>query len=793
MPQEDNRTHFQTLIDEVRNTRESIDMVWDSLHDIGDKIVSSLSSLTAVVQHQHSFAAPLEPTPPAMAAQAPQTSVGNIDLKSIFSSGPGADIASFMNTRKFTQLQGELLKSIKTSLSSAKFEFDSINVADIIGEKDKASALPFSRFNRIRSELLKSIESAIPEKIELGDSPSVGDILGETKEQGMFFKLRLEKLRHDLLGLISKAAKEGVATKDDLDKSFSTEESTLDSPQSSSSLETIVEEGFETSNTWLEKIASFLQGDELSDREEAKKKRMKYERLFGDKKGVTAPSEDKGFIEKVGGGFGKGIAGLFTGISVGLLKLSFPKLLIGVGVLAALGGVLALHAFAFKQFADDINWKNVFIGIGAITALGIAAAALGFVSKFMLLGALGIGALGLALLPFAAALRIAGPELHHFTKMFDTSMETLVDIIRIVVPEIREIVSVIINAIVSLVDTIARVITSTLSTIEGIISSIGESISKTVKYIFGGVSDVITSIGEAISGTIDSVFGGISSVVDAVSNAITRIIENIIRLGDLDANEVKEVAASISSLGLAVAGFGAGTGLGSLLSFFAKDPVEKFERFAEAGPGLSLTSSAIQSLGDAIASFDSTAVEVMGSSLSSLAHSLESFARSGWRGRNNPLEPLNEIAELLPKLNFGQVNFSFGDSLQNFLTLLDRKNAISVLADNIHLVAGALSAVSQALSLIDHSHVRILLSPEQSTVELTPITRAIAAEDLLQQIMLNTELREMSESDRMSGSMASVISNQNVGPTNRSVSNISYNVANHIDDTLQNIVYINRF
>ena len=119
-------------------------------------------------------------------------------------------------------------------------------------------------------------------------------------------------------------------------------------------------------------------------------------------------------IGDAGKGIGAGIGGLLkgtlTGLGQGLKVLGDPKALLGTVVLGALGGAMFIAGKAFQQFAD-INWAGVAAGAVALGVLGAAAFLLAPIAPVIGVGALAIGALGLALVPFAVAVKIAAPAM----------------------------------------------------------------------------------------------------------------------------------------------------------------------------------------------------------------------------------------------------------------------------------------------------------------------------------------------------------------------------------------------
>jgi hypothetical protein len=116
----------------------------------------------------------------------------------------------------------------------------------------------------------------------------------------------------------------------------------------------------------------------------------------------------------VGGGIGKGIGSFFSGIAKGIGKLGGTDILKGALGIAALGVSLFIFAKAITAFAV-VEWAAVWIGLGALAAFAVVAGIMGAFAPEILLGALAIGVLGLALLPFAAAAWIASKALQNLS------------------------------------------------------------------------------------------------------------------------------------------------------------------------------------------------------------------------------------------------------------------------------------------------------------------------------------------------------------------------------------------
>lgn len=116
------------------------------------------------------------------------------------------------------------------------------------------------------------------------------------------------------------------------------------------------------------------------------------------------------------GGIGKGISNLFGGVADGVGKFGGMNVLKGALGIAALGVSMFIFAKALGAFAN-VKWSAVFIGIGALVLLGTIAGIMGALSEFIIPGAIAIGILGLALIPFAAAAWIASKALQNLANV----------------------------------------------------------------------------------------------------------------------------------------------------------------------------------------------------------------------------------------------------------------------------------------------------------------------------------------------------------------------------------------
>ena len=121
------------------------------------------------------------------------------------------------------------------------------------------------------------------------------------------------------------------------------------------------------------------------------------------------------FASVAWGDIGKGLVALvaLSAIALVLGKIS-GQIIAGAGAIVLLGLSLIPLAFSFNLI-KDVGISTMYHFAGALTVLAIAAAAASFIAPFIFVGALAFGALGIALIPLAAALTLAVPGLDALT------------------------------------------------------------------------------------------------------------------------------------------------------------------------------------------------------------------------------------------------------------------------------------------------------------------------------------------------------------------------------------------
>lgn len=125
-----------------------------------------------------------------------------------------------------------------------------------------------------------------------------------------------------------------------------------------------------------------------------------------------------GLLGSIGKAAGAGIEGVLTGVSKGVSSFGKPPVMKGALGILLLAAALIPLAVAMK-IMEGVSWKTVGVMIVSLVALAAAAAVIGIpaVAGLIFVGALAIGALGLALIPFAAAAWIASKALQNLSEV----------------------------------------------------------------------------------------------------------------------------------------------------------------------------------------------------------------------------------------------------------------------------------------------------------------------------------------------------------------------------------------
>jgi len=271
-------------------------------------------------------------------------------------------------------------------------------------------------------------------------------------------------------------------------------------------------------------------------------------------------------IEQALGGVGKGIKTLSDNIDLG----KTAKAALGI---ALLGASLIPAAISFKMFAE-VSWEDLAKAGVTLIGLGAAGAILGGMSTQLILGAIGIAALGAALIPASIAF-----------KMF--SEVEWGDMAKVGV------------ALLGL--GIAGAIFGSLAPLMLLgalaIAALGASLIP-LAFALNLAAPGIEAFGKAIK----SAFEGLATVITAAANGISTIFTS---LQNVDVVKLLAIGPALFGIGAGLAALGGGGAMNAILGFFSGDPIEKLERLSATGDGLIKVSTALQAIATSLSGLSS--------------------------------------------------------------------------------------------------------------------------------------------------------------------------------------------
>jgi len=737
-----------------------------------------------------------------------------------------------LTATRFTSLKWDLLKRIRKALPDT-FEFDNmVKITDLLGVNSSDQILTAIAFAKMKSKLLKKMDASLPDEFNWNANFSIGDLFGVSEKTNAIGQIQLALLRQSVIKQAKAALKAGaksgvtgeapealqqVAADVNVDGRTEViqEAPTVKTPAapivnvtSPTAVETTAPEisveptapqtiiktspievpddhpGFRT-NKLLEQIVSFFQRSSLQDVENQREQDRLFTNIADNLEGagaagVATPDNDKnssggGLLKGIGkslkglgaglSGLGKGLAnlgkgigkslggiiqGTFTGLSKGLRALSDPKLLIGVAVLGALTGVLWLASKAFKQFGN-INWKDVLIGVGVLAVMGAGLAAIGGAAPMMLVGSI-------ALIAVAAAIGIAGYAFKQFADIDWKGVGIGLGILAmtaVVTAALGSVAALMIAGAVGVAAVGAALIPAAIAFEK--FGGISWGDVKTGLKILGIAAIAMTAFGLAAplaivgAGAIAAVgvalipaaaaFEIFGRAAELFQGVFERLVLSLERIGNISGDALSQVAVGIKALGGALLEFAGGTLLAGLVDFFTKNPFRYFERIGAQGEGLALAAKSIVDLRAALDLFNSKNDK-----------SLLSFFTK-------------DTAQKI------------GNFTKNLAKSIDPRDIrkttsmIDTLADSFTNLLNVMRQVGDA------------------TLEGLSGKIAIPGEFILQ---------GAAEGAALAASAPVTIYNEAPsrkarGSVNNTTNNVSYSQSNHIDDTMQNAIYINRF
>lgn len=306
-------------------------------------------------------------------------------------------------------------------------------------------------------------------------------------------------------------------------------------------------------------------------------------------KGMSADQADKstGITKKAGksGGF-------LGSIANGVKKFGDSKVLKGALTLGILGGTVGLLAIGLKQFTG-LDFKTMLKGFVALGALILFARLIGKATMGIVKGAVAIGILGAALIPFAFALNL----------MKDAGLGTILTI------------------------------------------AVGLTALGVAAAILGGMLPVML-LGAVAIAALGAALIPFAFAAEMAAGAFSMFIGDLIKISMVDGVNLIAVGAGLAAIGAGLVAMTGGGLIGSLLEglgslFGAKSPMEKVTDFAKGLQDVDMTK--ITQLGNAFEKLQNAegAIKLF-SDVDAKAKGLRRFAES-----------IDELTEALVRLESG--------------------------------------------------------------------------------------------------------------------------------------------
>ncbi len=266
-------------------------------------------------------------------------------------------------------------------------------------------------------------------------------------------------------------------------------------------------------------------------------------KFLGMGKKVKAPKMPKMPDAKAAGGKG---GGFMDSLVEAFNKMDAKKMLMGAAALLVIAAALWVTAKAVQEFMK-VNWEAM--AKAGVALLGLAGIAylLGKVKEDMIKGAA-------AMLILGVALGVVGLALQLFMAVgWEDLAKAGVSLLGLV--GIAALIGAFIVPITAGASALITLSAAFLIFAAGmwVLSKAMEGFVPMVETLFTGINTILTTIGDAIVKIINAVVGGISTVIDKLMGLTTLDGDNLIKIAD-----------GISELGMALAGFGGGSGIGAI-------------------------------------------------------------------------------------------------------------------------------------------------------------------------------------------------------------------------------------
>jgi len=330
---------------------------------------------------------------------------------------------------------------------------------------------------------------------------------------------------------------------------------------------------------------------------------------------------------------------------VSVLNGMSKEMLVGAGVLIALGAAVGVAGIGFKQF-NDVDWGATVKGAIAMGILGAAASALSNISTNVFIGAGAIAALG-------AAMWIAGKG---FAAFNDVNWESM--------------------------------------------AKAGIAIGVLAAAAFGlSLIAIPVAIGAAVIAGLGVAVGifGLGAMVGAI--AMDMLSAALAKIGVIDGGNLIAIGGGLAAIGAGMVVFSAGAIVGTassvitgLMSLFgAKSPLDRIMEFVPYADKISLIGTGIKNFGDGITSVTASLTNFDTDKFSTLKEKLLDFAKAGASDEMRlTAEYLSQIGSSLSTIS------SITPTLPSTLPTIDSSSAKGP-ADSSGLTAEGIGQMSNVL------------------------------------------------------------------------------------------------
>jgi len=442
-------------------------------------------------------------------------------------------------------------------------------------------------------------------------------------------------------------------------------------------------------------------GNSLADQEDKKESRKLLVRIAkalesggGGGEGPDIKASGKlGMLGKMGRGLGEGIGGLLKGIGGGFKYLgkNFGKIIKGALAIAAIGVALIPAAIAFQEFGE-VTWSAVAVGLTVLAGLTIAAAALSLASPAILIGAAAIAVLALAMLPAAKAFEMFAAAINEH-----------------VMPALRQFQPIV------------------TAFIDGLVEN------------FGSMAEIVEGF---IAGTVDTLTTAFERGAAAIGGLIQTIANEVKEIAKLDGEALQATAKGILAVGGALAAFGAGGSVGSILGsigdgfaklFGAESPIDKLKIIAGLGPDLERGLRPLEKLPETLETTLQALKEGLLDDLVDVADDINGalgrIAQArifgfGFRGSRSAMRDELELAADAAKNYFEEIE----DGLDNLdMSKLEKLTGLSIQMGTIDNAAAQSAAAQAAPTIINNYYDNSSIS--STNVNQTTLNETNIADD----------------------------------------------------------------